>query len=83
MYRGVQGVDDAQQVRGVSEVRITAKADTLLLPLPEGRSYLGFIFARGKSAETVERALRAAHAALSFAIEKEIPLVSGPASQAG
>ena len=83
VYRGVQGVDDAQQVRGVSEVRITAKADTLLLPLPEGRSYLGFIFARGKSAETVERALRAAHAALSFAIEKEIPLVSGPASQAG
>jgi biotin carboxylase len=75
VYRGVQGVEGAQQVRGVTDVRITAKPDTLLLPLPEGRSYLGFIFARGESAEAVEHALRAAHARLSFAVEKDLPVV--------
>ena len=32
---------------GIDDVRITAKLDQLLLPLPEGASYLGFIFARG------------------------------------
>jgi hypothetical protein len=75
VYRGVQGVEDAQQVDGVTEVRITAKPDALLLPLPEGRSYLGFIFAGGESAHTVEQALRGAHACLSFVMEKEIPVL--------
>jgi len=79
LYRGVHGVEDAQRVSGVAEVRITAKPDTLLVPLPEGRSYLGFIFARGESPDVVERALRHAHARLSFAIDKEIPLVTGGA----
>ena len=41
------GVDEARAVPGVDDVRITAKADQLLVPLPEGASYLGFIFARG------------------------------------
>ena len=31
----------------IDDVRITAKTDQLLVPLPEGASYLGFIFARG------------------------------------
>ena len=38
------------------DVRITAKPDQLLLPLPEGASYLGFIFARAGQAVDVERA---------------------------
>ena len=37
-------------VPGIEEVRITAKTDQLLEPLPEGASYLGFIFARGPDA---------------------------------
>jgi hypothetical protein len=75
MYRGVRGVDDAVAVTGVDEVRITAKTDALLLPLPEGRSYLGFIFASGREPAAVERSLRTAHAALAFDIEREIELV--------
>jgi hypothetical protein len=59
----------------VDDVRITAKPDALLLPLPEGRSYLGFLFARGETPAAVERALRDAHACLTFEVEKEIPLV--------
>ena len=49
MFRRADGVDQARQVVGVDDVRITAKADQMLVPLPEGASYLGFIFASGDS----------------------------------
>jgi biotin carboxylase len=74
IFRGAHGVEEAQQVHGISDVRITAKPDSMLVPLPEGKSYLGFIFARGGSPADVERALREAHARLQFVIEKEIPV---------
>jgi hypothetical protein len=76
VLRDVRGVDEAAAVPLVDDVRITAKTDALLVPLPEGRSYLGFVFARGAAAADVERALRAAHARLEFVIEKEVPVVS-------
>ena len=38
------------------------------MPLPEGASYLGFIFARGESPAEVEAALRQSHADLRFRI---------------
>ena len=50
-------------------MQITAKPDQLLVPLPEGASYLGFIFARARRAVGVEQALRDAHARLTFAID--------------
>jgi len=71
VLRGVEGVDDARAVAGVDNVRITAKPDQVLVPLPEGASYLGFIFAHADRAADVERALRAAHAHLRFAIDPE------------
>jgi hypothetical protein len=74
VYRGVHGVNDAAAVAGIDDVRITAKADELLLPLPEGRSYLGFIFASGQDPARVEQSLREAHAALTFDIDREIEL---------
>jgi len=77
IYRGVDGVDAARAVPGIDDVRITAKVDQLLIPLPEGASYLGFIFARGDSPGDVERALRAAHARLRFTIAPEFPVLSG------
>jgi biotin carboxylase len=77
VLRGVEGIDDARRVAGIEDVRITAKRDALLVPLPEGHSYLGFIFARGGEPGSVESALRAAHACLRFTIERELPLASG------
>ena len=47
MYRGVDGVEEARAVPASTTCVITAKPDQLLVPLPEGASYLGFIFARG------------------------------------
>jgi hypothetical protein len=77
LYRGVNGVEAALAVEGIDDVRITAKMDELLLPLPEGRSYLGFIFARGENPARVEQSLRDAHAPLVFNIEREIELAPG------
>ena len=76
ILRRVDGIDEARQVAGVDEVHITAKPDQLLVPLPEGASYLGFIFARAERAAGVEQALRDAHARLAFAIDPEFPLLT-------
>ncbi len=62
------GLEDARAVAGIEEIAITAHRGKTLVPLPEGSSYLGFIFARGREPEMVERALREAHARLSFEI---------------
>jgi biotin carboxylase len=76
VYRGVDGVDDARAEPWVSEVVITAKPDQQLIPLPEGASYLGFIFARADGPGDVERALRAAHARLRFIVDRRLAVVS-------
>ena len=72
VFRGVTGLDAAGRVPFVDDLRITAKADQLLLPLPEGASYLGFIFARADTPAQVEQALRAAHACLEFSFDPEL-----------
>jgi biotin carboxylase len=72
VLRGVDGVDAAKAVPGITDVRITAKIDSLLVPLPEGRSYLGFIFATAGAAAGVEQALRAAHSRLRFDVQREV-----------
>jgi biotin carboxylase len=72
VYRGVNGVKDARRVPGIDDVTMTAKPDSRLVPLPEGRSYLGFLFATCETAEGVERALRDAHARLEFLIDREV-----------
>jgi hypothetical protein len=64
-------------VPGIDDVAITAKPDQRLVPLPEGASYLGFIFARSDTAVAVERSLRDAHAALRFTIDPYLPVMSG------
>ena len=74
VYRDVAGVDEARSVPGVDDVRITAKRDAPPVALPEGRSYLGFIFAHGADAEGAEAALRDAHARLAFEIDRDLPV---------
>ena len=75
VYRRVGGAERAGRVAGVTGVQITAKPDSLLLPLPEGRSYLGFLFARSGGPAEVEAALRQAHACLEFSLDPEIPVI--------
>jgi len=75
IFRHVDGLEEARAVAGIDEIRVTAKADQLLVPLPEGASYLGFIFARADRPGDVDRALRAAHGLLRFAIDSEVPVL--------
>lgn len=75
VLREVRGVEAAAAVPGIESVEITAPLHYPLIPLPEGDSYLGFIFARGETPLEVEAALRAAHACLVFQVLPEIALV--------
>jgi biotin carboxylase len=72
--RAVDGVEAASAVPGIEKVEITARMNHPLVPLPEGDSYLGFIFARGETPDAVEAALRDAHGRLRFEIVPEMRL---------
>jgi biotin carboxylase len=77
VFRGVQGLERATATPNVWDVQITMKPDQQLVPLPEGASYLGFIFAKAETPEAVERALRDAHRELTFVIDRALPIVAG------
>lgn len=75
MLKAVHGVEQAEAVPLITGVEITAKLHHQLIPLPEGASYLGFIFARGDTPVEIEQAIRTAHACLRFDIRREIPML--------
>jgi biotin carboxylase len=69
----IRGIEAARAVPLVEDVQITARAGEVLVPLPEGAAYLGFIFARGQAPDAVEAALRDAHARLTFEVAPLLP----------
>jgi biotin carboxylase len=75
VFRGVSGEAEALGVPGITAVQITAKTDQQLLPLPEGNTYLGFIFAAADEPADAEAALRKAHAHLHFRIDRALTMV--------
>jgi hypothetical protein len=75
VYRGVQGLEDARRVPGVEDIVITAKEGQELLPLPEGSTYLGFLFFRDRSADLVLDGLRQVHQRLQFVFSAVLPVV--------
>ena len=68
----VRGLDEAKMVSGIEDVTISAHLGQRLVPLPEGSRYLGFIFARADSPQTVEAALRESHSRLGFVMEPTV-----------
>lgn len=70
----IDGIADAQAVPLIDEISITAPLHRPIQTLPEGESYLGFIFARGHTPGEVEQALRDAHALLRIHITPAIQL---------
>ena len=74
LLRRIEGVERARATPGVTGVEITAKLNHPLVPLPEGASYLGFIFARAATPAEAEAALRAAHVELRFTVSPAITL---------
>lgn len=75
IFKGVSGESAARQVAHIEDVRITAKQDQLLEPLPEGDSYPGFIFARAADPVDVTMALREAHGKLEFEMDPELRVI--------
>ena len=75
VYTGVDGLEQARRVPGVEDVMITAKEGQMMLPLPDGASYLGFIFARGETTGRVEAALQESHKCLGFHLLRALPVV--------
>ena len=72
ILRRVEGVMGAQNVEGIEDVHIALNAGQELVPLPDGASYLGFVFARGSTPNEVERALRHAHRHLNVVVAPRI-----------
>ncbi len=81
LLRAVDGIEEAATMPLIESVEITARLNYPLVPLPEGDSYLGFIFARGASPAEVEAALRQAHGCLRFTIDALLPVFSGSVGQ--
>jgi biotin carboxylase len=75
VLHGVAGEEAARAVPGVQDVVITAPEGRELVPLPEGDSYLGFLFAKGDTPERVEAALREGHRRLRFDIRPALATV--------
>lgn len=68
ILKRVEGILQAQRVAYINEVSIEVREGYELVPLPEGNSYLGFIFAEAPDVEKVEQALREAHDCLNIVI---------------
>ena len=62
--RRVEGVMEASRIPGIREVSITVREGYELTPLPEGGTYLGFVFALGDAPAGVEASLRSAQDAI-------------------
>jgi hypothetical protein len=70
----VEGAEEARGVAGATELEITARLHDYIAAWPEGSSYLGFLFARGKVPAEVEHALREGHTKLIFKLIPRLPV---------
>jgi biotin carboxylase len=74
VLESIHGIEDAQHVRCITEIEVTARIRDTILAWPEGSSYLGFIFAKAEMPNHVEDSLRSAHSRLRFNIRKALPV---------
>ncbi len=74
ILRSIEGIEEAKLVGGIVDIEFTAPLGHPIYPLPEGSSYLGFIFARAASPERVEQAIREAHELLRIDIRPMMSL---------
>ena len=68
ILRRIEGITAARAVPGIDDILISIRDGYELVPLPEGSSYLGFMFANAPTPERVEEALRTAHSKLKIAV---------------
>ena len=73
IVRRIEGVTQAQEVKHILDVKLDIRAGSKLTPWPEGDKYPGFIFAKAKTPELVEKALRKSHSCLNIVTMPEFP----------
>ena len=66
LLKRVEGLTDAMQVKFIKDIEIHIGEGYELVPLPEGSSYLGFIFAQAPSYQETYHALKTACKKLRF-----------------
>ncbi len=66
--REIRGLDEAASVPLIEDIEMEARVGDVLIPLPEGADYPGFIFARGEDPAEVESALREAWSKIEFVL---------------
>jgi len=74
VLEGIKGEEAALKTQGVTELLITARLHDYMAAWPEGSSYLGFLFAKGSTADEAEQAIRMAHAKLELTIKPRLPV---------
>ena len=77
ILRRIEGTGAARAVPGIMDVLVTIRDGYELVPLPEGGSYLGFVFAQCLTPEETEAALRNAHAKLNIVIALALRIEDG------
>ncbi len=66
--KAILGLDEAAAVPLIEDIEMEARVGDMLIPLPEGADYPGFIFARGEDPAEVESALREAWSKIEFVL---------------
>ncbi len=77
ILRRIEGIQAAQKIKYIEEILISVREGYELVPLPEGGSYLGFIFARAPTPRLVEAALREAHSQMDIIVAPVFRMVDG------
>jgi len=74
ILRRVEGVMRAEKVPYIDDIEISLREGYRVSPLPEGTSYLGFVFSTAPDSDKVEQALRDAYALLNPVIAPYWPV---------
>lgn len=77
VLRRVEGVMNAEKVPYIDDIEISLREGYKVIPLPEGASYLGFVFSTAPDADAVEHALRDAYSQLNPVIAPFWPVFEG------
>ena len=79
ILRRIEGILAAQKTPHINAIHIAIREGHELVSLPEGASYLGFVFASADTPEQVETALRQAYAQLNIVVDPLWKIEGAPA----